>query len=214
MKKIILSSISGAMMLVWSAVAYADVQFGFGLMVGQVETDGTETEGTAADTSTRTKSLKESFYGADLFIEHISDNFTVGLSYVPVDVNLGKGSRTDANGSDPAENDDGTRTAEADLTDFYTLYANVPVGGNGWYGLLGFHFATVETTETLPNSSYPNEDITGYQIGLGQRLGDNLKYELAYSDFEDISISATGGNTGNSVDADADALTFRLSVGF
>ena len=114
-----------------------------------------------------------------MFIEHISDNFTVGLSYVPVDVNLGKGSRTDANGSDPAENDDGTRTAEADLTDFYTLYANVPVGGNGWYGLLGFHFATVETKETLHNSSYPNEDITGYQIGLGQRLGDNLKYELA-----------------------------------
>lgn len=209
----IISTISGAIMLMWSAVAYADVQFGFGLMVGQVETDGTETEGTAADTSTRNKSITESFYGADLFIEHVGDNFTLGLSYIPVDVDLGKGSRVDSNGDDPAENDDGTRTAEAALTDFYTLYANVPMGGSGWYGLLGYHFATVETTESLPNSSYPNEDITGYQIGLGKRLGDNLKYELAYSDFDDISISSSGGGT-NSVNANADALTFRLSVGF
>ena len=50
---------------------------------------------------------------------------------------------------DPAENDDGTRTASADVSDLITLYTNSPVGGNGWYGLLGYHMATVETNETL-----------------------------------------------------------------
>ena len=42
----------------------------------------------------------------------------------------------------------------------------------------------------------------------------NIKYELAYSDFEDISISSTGGDNNNSVTAEADAITFRLSYGF
>ena len=49
-------------------------------------------------------------------------------------------------------------------------------------------------------------------IGIGKKSG-KTKVELFYSDFEDISISSTGGNT-NSVTADADALTLRVSVGF
>ena len=191
----------------------ADVQFGFGLMTGQVSSSGTETEGTAADTSDRSKSFDELFFGADLFMEVVSySGMTYGVSYVPVDVELGSGERADANGSDPAENDDGTRSASADVSDLITLYANIPVGDNGWYGLLGYHFATIETTENLNESSYPNEDIDGYQIGIGQRI-DKFKYELSYSDFEDINISSSGGGT-NSISADADALTFRISFGF
>ena len=191
----------------------ADVQFGFGLMTGQVSTDGTESEGTAADTSNRSKSIDELFIGGDLFMEFVADSgMTYGISYVPVDVELGSGERTDVNGSDAAENDDGTRSASADVSDLMTLYTNIPVGDSGWYGLLGYHFATIETSETLNTSSYPDEDITGYQIGLGQRI-DKFKYELSYSDFEDINISSTGGGT-NSVSADADALTFRISFGF
>ena len=71
---------------------------------------------------------------------------------------------------------------------------------------------TVTTQETLKSSSYEDATINGYQIGLGQRAG-NFKYELAYSDFENIKINATGGNT-NSISADADALTLRMSYGF
>ena len=56
-------------------------------LAGQQSADGTETEGTAADTSTRSKSFEEAFYGADLFIEVVGDNgLTLGLSYVPVDL--------------------------------------------------------------------------------------------------------------------------------
>jgi len=72
--------------------------YGIGLMTGQVSASGTETEGTAADTSTRSKSFDELFYGADIFIEsELANGYTVGLSYVPVDVELGDGSRTDTN---------------------------------------------------------------------------------------------------------------------
>ena len=198
---------------VWASLASAEIQFGVGAMYGQVETDGTETEGTAADTSNRTKSIKESFIGADLFLEYVSDNeFALGIKYIPFDIELGKGSRTDVDGSDPAENDNGVRTASADLTDFYTLYTNIPIGG-GWYGLLGYHQATIETTETLNNSSYGNVDVDGYEIGIGQRLDGRFKYELSYTDFDDVSLTATGGGT-NTINASADAMTFRISYGF
>tara|TARA_Y100001935_G_scaffold237005_1_gene222126 strand:+ start:275 stop:916 length:642 start_codon:yes stop_codon:yes gene_type:complete len=213
MRKLI-SSIAGSILLFWTSFAQAEgFQFGVGFMAGQLNADGTETEGTAADTSNRSKSFDELFYGADLFAEIVGDNgFTIGLSYIPVDIEIGSGSRTDTDGDDAAENDDGTRTASADIEDLMTLYTNMPMGSNGWYALLGYHMATVTTSETLPNSSYGNEDITGYQLGLGKRNG-NTKIELAYSDFEDIDISATGGNT-NSVSANADALQLRVSFGF
>ena len=86
------------------------------------------------------------------------------------------------------------------------------MGTDGWYALGGVHFATIETTENLPNSSYGNEDIYGYQIGLGRRV-ENAKVELSYSDFEDIDITASGGNS-NSVSAEADSLQLRVSFGF
>ena len=211
MKKIF--ALISTLFFLTTASVKAEVQFGFGLQTGQVSSSGTETEGTAADTSDRSKSFDELFFGADVFMEFVSGNgATYGVSYVPVDFELGSGERTDSNGNDPAENDDGTRKASADVSDLITFYANLPVGSNGWYGLGGFHLATIKTSENLNESSYGNEDITGYQIGFGQRI-DKFKYEFSYSDFEDINISSSGGGT-NSVSADADALTFRLSFGF
>ena len=210
------SIIAGSIFLIWASVAQAEMKFGVGLPIGQVDTSGTETEGTAADTSDRSKSIKETFVGADLFVEFVSDNgFAFGVKYIPVDIELGNGSRVDtATGADIAtEADTGTRTASADLTDFYTVYANVPMGGAGWYATLGYHQATVATSETLNNSAYGNEDIDGYEIGLGKNLDDNLRMELSYHDFDDISLSATGGGT-NSISANADAVTFRLAYGF
>ena len=211
MKK--LNILVATLMFTFFTSVKAEVQFGFGLIAGQTSVDGTETEGTAADTSDRSASFDEVFVGGDIFVEMIQDSgLTYGLSYVPLDIEIGSGSRTDSDGDDAAENDDGTRTASADLSDLITVYANVPVGGNGFYGLVGAHMVTVKTSETLNESSYGNEDIFGYQLGFGQRSG-NLKLEVAYSDFEDISLSSSGGGT-NSISADADALTLRMSYGF
>jgi len=212
--KNILKFLTASLMIMSFSSVKAEIQYGFAITAGQADVSGTETEGTAADTSDRSKSIKETFVGGDIFIESISDSgMTYGLSYVPLDVKLGSGSRTDTStGADVAsEADTGTRTAEADLSDLVTAYANIPFGTNGWYTLLGVHMATVETTETLNTNAYPNEDIFGAQIGFGQRNG-NMKYELSYSNFEEINISSAGG--ANSVSADADVLQFRLSYGF
>ena len=196
--------------------AKSEISVGFGLIGGQTEISGTESEGTAADTSNRSKTIKEVFVGGDIFIESVNDSgLTFGLSYVPLDIELGSGSRTDTStGADIAsEADTGTRTASADLENLFTVYTNVPFGTNGYYGLLGVHMTTVTTAETLNNSTYGNEDIFGAQVGLGFKSG-NFKTEVSYSDFEDISLSSGAGDNSNSITADADAMTLRLSYGF
>ena len=104
-------------LLIFTTNVKADVQFGIGGQLGLVDTAGTETEGTAADTSNRSTSFEELFVGADLFIEHVADGgFTIGLSYVPLDIELGSGSRTDVDGDDAAENDDGLKVRATLLT--------------------------------------------------------------------------------------------------
>ena len=85
------------------------------------------------------------------------------------------------------------------------------MGSGDAYGLLGVHYAEITTSETLPNSTYGDEDVFGAQIGFGVKKG-NLKYEVSYSDFESISLSSTSGSS--SVSADADALTFKIAYGF
>lgn len=195
-------------------IAKAEINFGVGLIGGTIEVDGTETEGG----ETNSKSIESLFGGADVFVENTFDSgflsgYTLGVSYVPFDIDLGSGSRQDDEGDDVAENDTGHRSASAEAEDLMTIYANVPFGSNGMYALLGAHFTTITTKETLVNSSYGNKDIMGGQVGLGLKTG-SMKVELAYSDFEDIKLTGTGGDNSQSIAADADALTLRVSYSF
>ena len=211
MKKII--SLLSVLTFIGFTNVKAEMTYGIGLMTGQVSASGTETEGTAADTSDRSKSVKEFFLGADIFAEtELANGMSVGLSYVPLDIEIGSGDRTDLNGNDPAENDDGRRKASADLSDLVTLYTNIPVGDSGGYALLGAHYTKVTPSTTLPNSTYGSENVFGAQLGFGMKQGKG-KIELYYSDFPDIELTSSGGNS-NKISADADAITLRLSLGF
>ena len=203
-----------SLILVWATPSNAEFNFGVGLIAGQVDSDGTETEGTAADTSTRSKSFEETFAGADLFAEYVTDGgYTLGVTYIPIDKDVGSGSRVDPTTAE-SDDDAGTRTASAELTDMYSIYTNVPLGSGGMYGLLAYNEVTVTTAETLNVSTYGNKDISGYSVGLGYK-GGAFKYELYYTDFEDFSIAAsTDADSSNSVSADIDATTFRISYGF
>ena len=202
-----------SLMLVFSisSLKAADYNIGFSLMTGQLDTSGHELEnGAAADKNS--KSLKEIFVGGSVFVEAVTDGgYAFGVDYVPVDLDVGDGKRTDAAGGDvPSEADTGNRKASASLEDLITVYANVPLSSNGLYGLVGYHTVDVTTSETLPSSSYGNTDMNGYQIGLGKR-GDNYKFEVFYSDFEDISLTASGGKGSHKIEADADVLGMKLS---
>ena len=187
-------------------------------MLGELSADGSETEGTDADTSVLKKSTEEMFYGADLFVEYVTDSeWTYGVSYIPMDFEIGNKSRGDTTaGADvAAEADTGTRTAKANLSNMMGIYVNAPLGFGGLYGLVGASHTTAETLETLPNSKYGNKDIMGYSVGLGKRSG-KFKMEISYTDFEDITLTSSvkDAKGPNKVTADADALTLRMSFGF
>tara|TARA_X000001036_G_scaffold117935_1_gene111429 strand:+ start:1058 stop:1702 length:645 start_codon:yes stop_codon:yes gene_type:complete len=189
----------------------AETSFGVSIIAGQTDISGTEFEN-GGTTDKNTASFEEMFVGGSIFLETEAMGMVVGIDYVPLDIELGSGSRTDTN-TGTGSNATSTQKASADLTDLITLYVNYPVGDNGYYLLGGIHSVTVKTAETLQNASYANEDIYGGQFGFGKKVG-NLKYEAFYSDFEDISISSTGGSGEHSISADADALGFKISYGF
>jgi len=215
MKNKFLALIASSMLILSFSSLKADVNVGLSFMAGQADTSGHELEN-GATTDKNTKSVTEYFYGASVFVEAIGDNgFALGVDYVPVDMDLGSGKRTDTStGADAtSEADTGTRTAKAQLEDLVTIYANIPLGDQGVYALAGYHMVDVTTSEGLPNSSYGDAGIEGYQIGIGRR-GDNFKLEFFYSDFEDVSLTATGGKGSHKIEADADAIGFKASVLF
>ena len=224
MKKII--STLGASFIWMALIAPANsgpVGIGVALQVGQYETSGTETEKavTGVTSETTNKTLKETFAGASVYAEYRRDNgFALGVDYVPTDISLGSGKRTDSDAGESTSDDDtGNRSASADIDGLTTIYAHVPIGPV--YLLLGYHSADVTTTETLPTSSYGNVSINGTQIGLGIKSEDSrMRAQVSYSDFDAISLTATGntiaGNlTGqNKITADADVLAFSVAFGF
>jgi len=224
MKKII--STLGASFIWMALIAPANsgpVGVGVALQVGQYETSGTETEKavTGVTSETTNKTLKETFAGASVYAEYRRDNgFALGVDYVPTDISLGSGKRTDSDAGESTSDDDtGNRSASADIDGLTTIYAHIPVGPV--YVLLGYHSADVTTTETLQTSSYGNVSINGTQIGLGIKSEDSrMRAQVSYSDFDDISLTATGntiaGNlTGqNKITADADVLAFSVAFGF
>ena len=219
MKK--LTSILSVILALFAFSAKADFTGGFSLVTGKYETDGSETEKTVTGVTSQVtnNSQSETFVGASLFVEYFMDNgFALGVDYVPLDVNLGQGSRNDTSATtSDAGVDTGARTAEAHIDGLTTIYTHVPLGP--MYGILGYHDATVKTKESLPTSSYGDVDLSGIQYGLGYKT-DNVRFELAYSDFDDIEITATGntisGNvTGqNIIKADADVLGAKISFNF
>ena len=224
MKKII--STLGASFIWMALIAPANsgpVGVGVALQVGQYETSGTETEKavTGVTSETTNKTLKETFAGASVYAEYRRDNgFALGVDYVPTDISLGSGKRTDSDAGESTSDDDtGNRSASADIDGLTTIYAHIPVGPV--YVLLGYHSADVTTTETLQTSSYGNVSINGTQIGLGIKSEDSrMRAQVSYSDFDDISLTATGNTiasavTGqNKITADADVLAFSVAFGF
>ena len=225
MKKLI--SVLGASFIWIALIAPANsgpVGIGVTLQTGKYETSGTETEKTVTGVTSETtnKTLEETFMGGSVYAEFRTDNgWALGVDYVPMNIDLGSGKRTDAStGADvTSEADTGDRSASAEIDGLTTIYAHIPIGP--LYVLLGYHSADVTTSETLQTSSYGNASINGTQIGLGVKSEDSrFRAQVSYSDFDAISLTATGNTiagdlTGqNKITADADAYALTIAFGF
>tara|TARA_Y100001970_G_scaffold275938_1_gene377899 strand:+ start:370 stop:1011 length:642 start_codon:yes stop_codon:yes gene_type:complete len=204
-----LKTLFGALTITAFTVSSAYSDMGVSLMLGQVETDGTETERTVSGVTSETNSASKSelYYGGSIFVEGDVGPLKVGLDVVPFKIKLGDGKRTDTT-SDANEStqEDGTVKAEANLDYLTTIYAHYPLTGD-WYAGLGYHMTEVSTDEALHTSSYGDQNLNGFQYAIGKNSG-NLRYELSYSDFDSISLTSSNGDK---ITADADNLMFKLS---
>ncbi len=210
MKKYFLGIVTFLSITLLTSSAYSGA--GISVILGEADTSGTESEKSGSvGPETNTKTIKESFVGGSLFIEGDLGPFTIGFDWVPLDIDLGSGKRTDTTSdSNESTDDSGTYSASADMENLLTLYVNYPIGPG--YVLAGIHHADITTTEALPNSTYPNDSVSGYQIGYGIK-GDRFAAEVFYSDFDDVSLTSTSGSSKITGDADVYGVKLKASFG-
>lgn len=193
-------------------------EIGIGLTGALHMLDASGTETTRSSNEANNGSHSEEVLVPELFIESISDTgVAVGISYIPTR-DMGSKSRSDSNSA----GDTGTYTAEAELDNVFQVYTDLPtplsLGGFDIYAKVGLQHATIVTLESLNSgSTYPNEDVIGFSLGLGTKgdLGNNLYYkaEAAYTDFGQYKANDEAG-TGNKVEADLEDVSVKISVGY
>ena len=195
----------------------AKAEFAVGITGAFHSLDASGTETTRTSGEKNTGSHSEDVMVPELFVETASGSgLEVGISYIPTR-EMGSKSRSDSN----SEGDTGTYKAEAELDNVIQLYADIDlaeIGGNPVYAKIGVQHASITTLESLNSgSTYPNQDVLGYTIGLGAKgdLVGNFYYkaDLTYTDFEDYS-SMSDGNTGNKVEASLEDVAAKLSIGY
>ena len=181
-----------------------------------LDVSGTETTRTSGEKNTGSHS--EDVMVPELFLETASGSgLEVGISYIPTR-EMGSKSRTDS-----GDQSAGTYKAEAELDNVIQLYADIDladVGGYPIYAKIGLQHATITTLESLNSgSSYPDQDVVGYTIGLGTKgdvpTVDNAFYkaEVTFTDFEDYSASSDS-TPANKVEADLEDIALKLSIGY
>lgn len=200
--------------------AYSEMSYGVSLAVTEINASGSEVEG-GETTST---DVDNTVAIPSIFVEYAySDQISIGLDYIPLSADVSKNTKTrkdtETSVSGTADGTSTARTnkAQAEIENHTTLYVN--------YGLTdsiylkgGVAFVTFNTLESLgTGSKYGNEDVYGGVIGLGAK-SDNHRFELVYTDYEDISLTSSTARAGvspnNKIDADLDTVAFKYSYAF
>ena len=215
MKKIIAIALSFLFISLQSVKA--EVGVGITAAAHMFDVSGTETTRTSGEKNPGSHS--ETAVVPELFIEAITENGgAFGISYIPTR-EMGSKSRSDTN----SDGDTGTYKAEAELDNVVQFYADIPmseVSGFPVYAKLGIQHATINSLESLNSgSTYPNEDVFGYTLGLGTKgdlpYGNNMYYkaEATYTDFEDYTQSSNSA-PANKVKADLEDVAVKFSIGY
>ena len=153
--------------------------------------------------------------------EYSADNgFTIGFDYIPgsADVSSNSIKRTDATAdANETTQDDGDRTANAEIENHTTIYAEVPLH-NGLFFKGGYVEMDVNTTESetvAGGSTYGTKTVDGLLYGLGYRnsFGTNgfYKVEGTHTAFDSISLASS---SDHKISADLDVTQAKFSIGY
>ena len=228
MKKIV--TILATLMLTTMSINFAKAE-GFAVGVtgayNMIEADGTETEGTAADTSTRTKSVSNNVFTGSVFgeysfanVSYADSGITFGVRYTPgsADVSDKVFSRTDtADGLGGNGDSDGSVTykAQAEVENYINYYLDIPLY-KSMYVKAGWSQIDVNTKESgaTTTGTYGNATLDGINYGVGVKgENGNIIWKLAYeaTNFDTLNLTSS---TSNKIKADLDTSEVNLSVGY
>ena len=213
----------------------ADVGFAVGAAgnYATFDTTGTEREGnstnTNTDTETASTSIEENAVYGSFFAEIVAKGdmagITLGAEFVPGEAELGAKSRIDTNGVDPVENDDGTYTAKADVSDYWSVYLEPTIYLNdnvGFFVKGGYSQLTVNSVEDglavgTDSATYGEDEVTGTSWGYGLRAksdaGVLMKLEYIETEYDTVTLDSTTGNKSR-ITADVDQQVVKISIGY
>ena len=206
-------------MLTFSNTLFAEVKYGVSAAVTQIKASGTETEGGEKNS----KSVDHYTVIPSIFAEYVYGNITVGLDYIPMSADVSDKTKTRSDtetsvtGNTAVTSTARTQSAQAELKQHVSLYGSYAFD-NDVFIKLGAVQVDLNTTESLATGSkYGNETITGTLVGIGFNSG-NIRTELLYTDYEDISlrssVARTGVTTNNLIEADLDTTALKISYVF
>ena len=225
-KLIALISTLVLMLGVLSLPVKADSGIAFGVIgnMATFDTDGVENEGTG-ETTKATHSSDVDY--PEVFIEYAAQyehvGMTFGLAVIPGDTEIGAKSRTDtASDANDANDDGGTYTAKADVSDHITIYVEPTLYAGNGFGIFlkaGVSHVTVNTLESITfgtdSSAYGNQSVFGGMTGAGIKYqapnGLLVKVEHTETVYETIDLD---GNNGNTISAQPEQSSTRLSIGY
>ena len=218
MKKIFLVTMIAMLTLVGKA--HSEMTYGWSLALTKIDATGTETEGG----ETTNGDADNLAVIPSIFAEYgYSDTISLGLDYIPLEADVSSKTKTrndtetSVSGTAATVSTARTNKAQATLKNHLTLYANYNLN-DSTYVKVGAAMVTLQTDDSLgTGSKYPNEDIYAGVIGLGMQEG-NHRFELVYTDYEDITLTSTVQRTGvatrNKIDAELDTLAFKYAYAF
>ena len=202
----------------------ADFTLGVSGAIVDLEATGTETE-TGSQTAETTSATVDNLFGIpSVFVEAKFNRFAFGLDYIPMDADVSDATHTRSDtetsvtGTPTTTSTSRTQTAAAEVSKHITYYTNFYVS-DSFYLHLGYASLDVTTSESLDTGSkYDNASINGIQYGAGLQMTDNLRFEAAYTDYDNVSLTSTVARTGvttnNKISADLDTTQVKLSYHF
>ena len=217
MKKTILVTMIA--LLTFVGKAYAEMSYGISVAATKIDASGTETEGG----ETNSAGVDNDVFIPSLFIEAAGDRFAVGLDYIPFDADVSDKTKTrtdtetSVTGTSTSTTTSRTQSAQASLEDHFTLYGHLNLTDSMYLkaGMVQVSLITEDSLDT--GSKYGNADIDGIIYGVGFTDG-NSRLEIAYTDYDDFTLSSsvarTGVTTNNSISADLDTLSLKFSYAF
>ena len=228
-----LAALVAAMLMSGAALALDGFSIGVIGINADFETSGSEIEGAnpsaagTADKETNSGTHSKNVTYGSVFADytHVWGQFglTIGVEAIPGETEIGAKSRTDATTDGNETNqDDGTYTAKADISDHQSLYIEPTLMVNENFGVYvkgGISEVTVNTLESLSvgadDSAYGNETVYGVATGVGIKgthaNGLGFKLEYLETNYEHVEMTSTTGNK-NRITADVDQQATRLAI--